>query len=171
MYKTLSGVAPKYISDLLITYSPQRTLRSGNRLLLAVPHFRCKTKGGRAFSAHCFTVQHFGATLFLFNFLFISINNQVLSKQPSIQSDLQPKAMPFILDSMHTFVNIRGCNVVVTKPKLLICCHGSSKMTCIYGYSCRYIWDLTQLPLRSDVIVCMTLHASPCEKLQGYIYR
>ncbi len=51
MCKALSDLAPKYTSDLLIPYSPQRALRSNNRLLLTVPRCRCKTKGGRAFSA------------------------------------------------------------------------------------------------------------------------
>ncbi len=51
MYKALSGLAPKYISDLLIPYSPQRALRSSNQFLLTVPRCRCKTKGSRAFSA------------------------------------------------------------------------------------------------------------------------
>ena len=51
VYKALSGLAPKYISDLLIPYSPQRALRSSNQLLLTVPRCRCKTKGGWAFSA------------------------------------------------------------------------------------------------------------------------
>ncbi len=49
--KALSDLAPKYSSDLLIPYSPQRALRSNNQLLLTVPRCRCKTKGGRAFSA------------------------------------------------------------------------------------------------------------------------
>ncbi len=51
VYKALSDLAPKYISDLLIPYSPQRALRSNNQLLLSVPHCRYKTEGGRPFSA------------------------------------------------------------------------------------------------------------------------
>lgn len=34
VYKAISGVAPNYISDLLIPYSPQRALRSSNQPLL-----------------------------------------------------------------------------------------------------------------------------------------
>ncbi len=34
-----------------IFYSPQRAHRSSNQFLLTVPRCRCKTKGGRAFSA------------------------------------------------------------------------------------------------------------------------
>lgn len=46
------AVTPKYISDLLIPYSPQRALRSSNQLLLTVPCCRCKTeKGRRSFSS------------------------------------------------------------------------------------------------------------------------
>ncbi len=33
VYRALSGLAPKYISDLLISYSPQRALRFNNQLL------------------------------------------------------------------------------------------------------------------------------------------
>ncbi len=51
VHKALSGLASKYISDLLIPYSLQRALWSNNQLLLTVPHCCCKTKGGRAFSA------------------------------------------------------------------------------------------------------------------------
>ncbi len=50
VYRALSGLAPKYISDLLISYSPQRALRFNNQLLWTVPRCRCKTKGGRTFS-------------------------------------------------------------------------------------------------------------------------
>ncbi len=51
VYKALSGLVPKYTSDLLIPYSHQRALMSNNQLLLTVPCCRCKAKGGRAFSA------------------------------------------------------------------------------------------------------------------------
>ncbi len=51
VYKTLPGLAPKYISDLVTPYSPQRALKSNNQFILSVQRCRCKTEGGRAFSA------------------------------------------------------------------------------------------------------------------------
>lgn len=50
VYKALSGLAPKYISDLLHPYSPTRALRSSDQLLLTVPRCRYKSKGDHAFS-------------------------------------------------------------------------------------------------------------------------
>ena len=46
VYKSLHGLAPKYISDMLETYEPTRTLRTSGRGLLLVP--RVRTKQGEA---------------------------------------------------------------------------------------------------------------------------
>ncbi len=48
-YKTLNGLTPQYISDLLSRYDSARTLRSSGRNLLSVANSRLKTKGDRAF--------------------------------------------------------------------------------------------------------------------------
>ena len=44
------GLAPNYIADMLIDYEPARSLRSSGGGLLAVPRWRLKLKGDRAFS-------------------------------------------------------------------------------------------------------------------------
>ena len=49
-YKCLNGLGPRYLSDLLIPYRPQRTLRSDSANLLVVPRTSLKTYGDRAFS-------------------------------------------------------------------------------------------------------------------------
>ena len=49
-FKSLSGLAPSYISDLLKPYAPIRTLRSCDKALLEVPPSRLRTKGDRAFA-------------------------------------------------------------------------------------------------------------------------
>ena len=46
----MNDLAPQYISDLLVQYKPPRVLRSSDRKLLQVPHFKLKTYGGRSFS-------------------------------------------------------------------------------------------------------------------------
>ena len=46
MYKSLQGLAPKYISDLLEPYEPTGTLRTSGRGLLLVS--RVRTKQGEA---------------------------------------------------------------------------------------------------------------------------
>ena len=46
VYKSLNGLAPKYISDMLEPYEPTRTLRTSGRGLLLVP--RVRTKQGEA---------------------------------------------------------------------------------------------------------------------------
>uniref|UniRef100_A0A669EE25 Reverse transcriptase domain-containing protein n=1 Tax=Oreochromis niloticus TaxID=8128 RepID=A0A669EE25_ORENI len=48
-YRTLHSVAPTYLSDLLLSYHPSKSLRSCDQGLLVVPHTRLKTKGDRAF--------------------------------------------------------------------------------------------------------------------------
>lgn len=50
VYKTLHGLAPLYLSDLLHLHIPSRALRSADQLLLEVPRSRLKTRGDRAFA-------------------------------------------------------------------------------------------------------------------------
>lgn len=50
VYKVLSGLAPQYISDLIVPYSPSRVLRSTDQRLLKVPCCNLKSKGDCAFS-------------------------------------------------------------------------------------------------------------------------
>ena len=49
-YKALHGLAPSYISHLLVQYTPRRTLRSQNQHLLHIPRARTQTYGHRSFS-------------------------------------------------------------------------------------------------------------------------
>ena len=49
-FKGLRGIAPVYISDMLIQYLPGRSLRSAHKHLLVVPKSNCKSFGDRAFS-------------------------------------------------------------------------------------------------------------------------
>ena len=49
-YKALNGLAPSYITELLHSYQPKRTLRSSNAQLLTVPPSRTCCYGDRAFS-------------------------------------------------------------------------------------------------------------------------
>uniref|UniRef100_A0A8C1IL60 Reverse transcriptase domain-containing protein n=1 Tax=Cyprinus carpio TaxID=7962 RepID=A0A8C1IL60_CYPCA len=51
VFKSLNGLAPQYISELLHIYTPSRSLRSGDQLRLNVPRTRLKTRGNRSFSA------------------------------------------------------------------------------------------------------------------------
>ncbi len=50
-YKALHGLAPQYLSDLLIPYTPTRDLRSSETGLLTVPLTRLRLMGDRAFSS------------------------------------------------------------------------------------------------------------------------
>lgn len=50
VFKSLKGLAPLYISDLLIKYAPPRALRSNDQLLLTIPPSRLKSRGDRAFA-------------------------------------------------------------------------------------------------------------------------
>jgi len=49
-FKALNGQPPKYLSELLVFYVPQRNLRSTGQNLLVEPKARLKTYGDRAFS-------------------------------------------------------------------------------------------------------------------------
>ena len=49
-FKALNNLCPSYISDLLETYKPTRSLRSSSRNLLAIPRSKLKSYGHRAFS-------------------------------------------------------------------------------------------------------------------------
>ncbi len=51
-YKALHGLAPQYLSDLLIPYTPTRDLRSSETGLLTVPLTRLRLMGDRAFLLH-----------------------------------------------------------------------------------------------------------------------
>ncbi len=50
-YKALHGLAPQYLSELLIPYTPTRDLRSSETGLLTVPLTRLRLMGDRAFSS------------------------------------------------------------------------------------------------------------------------
>ena len=50
VFKCLNGLAPQYLSDLLIEYKPTRALRSSSKNLLVVPRVNTKRYGERAFS-------------------------------------------------------------------------------------------------------------------------
>ena len=52
MLKALNGQAPSYINDLLVTYAPNRSLRSGEQSLLSIPRSRLARAGDRAFSRY-----------------------------------------------------------------------------------------------------------------------
>ncbi len=49
-FKSLHGLAPTYLSDLLSPYTPSRLLRSSGGELLCVPRSRLSSMGGRSFS-------------------------------------------------------------------------------------------------------------------------
>lgn len=49
-FKSLSGLAPLYLSQLIVSYSPTRNLRSASKHLLEVPNVRLKSYGDRTFS-------------------------------------------------------------------------------------------------------------------------
>ncbi|XP_078139509.1 uncharacterized protein LOC144539314 [Centroberyx gerrardi] len=49
-YKSLHGLAPSYLSDLIIPYIPSRALRSQDAGYLIVPRIKKKSAGSRAFS-------------------------------------------------------------------------------------------------------------------------
>jgi hypothetical protein len=47
VYKALHGLAPDYLSDLIQLHQPARSLRSGSRTMLTVPHTHSATYGNR----------------------------------------------------------------------------------------------------------------------------
>ena len=49
-YRALHGLAPDYIADLVMPYSPARSLRSANERLLTVPASRLRSLGDRRFA-------------------------------------------------------------------------------------------------------------------------
>ncbi len=49
-YKALNGLAPQYLSELLLHYSPSRPLHSQNSGHLIIPRISKSTAGGRSFS-------------------------------------------------------------------------------------------------------------------------
>ena len=48
-YRALRGLAPTYITELLVPYTPTRTLRSSTEQLLVVQKYRIKSFGARSF--------------------------------------------------------------------------------------------------------------------------
>ncbi len=50
VFKSLNGLAPPYISELLHPYMPTHSLRSADQLLLNVPKTKRKLRGDRAFA-------------------------------------------------------------------------------------------------------------------------
>ncbi|KAI2646354.1 putative RNA-directed DNA polymerase from transposon BS [Labeo rohita] len=50
VFKSLNGLAPSYLCNMLVPYIPTRSLRSSDSGLLAVPRYRLSSMGGRSFS-------------------------------------------------------------------------------------------------------------------------
>lgn len=50
VFKSLHGLAPRYMTELIRHYAPSRALRSADHLLLVVPRVKLKSRGERAFS-------------------------------------------------------------------------------------------------------------------------
>ena len=50
VYKSLHGLAPVYLQDLVYLHTPGRSLRSANQRQLSVPSVRTTTYGDRTFS-------------------------------------------------------------------------------------------------------------------------
>ena len=50
-YKALNGLAPQYLADLIMFYTPGRTLRSSSQYLLHTPKWNLSTYGRRSFSS------------------------------------------------------------------------------------------------------------------------
>ncbi len=50
VYKSLNGLAPPYLSELLQVYKPPRSLRSAEKGVLFVPRTKYKRRGDRAFA-------------------------------------------------------------------------------------------------------------------------
>ena len=48
-YRALHGLAPSYLSNMLVIYYPARPLRSGNKLMLCKPAVSSTTFGARTF--------------------------------------------------------------------------------------------------------------------------
>ena len=48
-FKSLNGLAPPYLGNLLILYQPSRTLRFSNDIQLSLPHHKYLAYGGRSF--------------------------------------------------------------------------------------------------------------------------
>ncbi len=51
-YKVLHGLAPQYLAELLIPYTPSRNLRSSQSGILVVTKTRLRSGGDRAFSSY-----------------------------------------------------------------------------------------------------------------------
>ncbi len=50
VFKAVHGMAPAYVSELIVVRQAPRSLRSNNKLLLTVPRTHLKLKGDRAFA-------------------------------------------------------------------------------------------------------------------------
>jgi len=50
-FRSLHGLAPSYLADLVLPYVPKQSLRSENQLMLTIPKTYLKTLGDRAFSS------------------------------------------------------------------------------------------------------------------------
>ena len=57
VYKGLHGLAPPYISALLVSHTPTRNLRSSSKAVLTIPKHNTATYGACAFS--CFALSQY----------------------------------------------------------------------------------------------------------------
>ena len=49
-FKAINKQAPSYLTDLVVSYTPSRSLRSSSKNLLKIPMYSLKSYGGRSFA-------------------------------------------------------------------------------------------------------------------------
>ncbi len=89
-YKSLKGLAPTYLSDLIQLHVPSRSLRSADLMLLVVPRVRLKDRGD-----HDFAVV---AAAILWNTLPVSV--RMVTTLSAFKTSLKTHFYPFAFNSV-----------------------------------------------------------------------
>ena len=60
-FNSLNDMVPIYLQELLLSYIPQRTLRSSSKFLLVTPRYNLRLYGQRALFIYCTSIMEFSS--------------------------------------------------------------------------------------------------------------
>ena len=118
VFKSLHGLAPLYVSDLIKVHRPSRALRSADQMLLDVPRSNRKSRGDRAFAVVAPT---------LWNALPLTVRSA--TSLSSFKSLLKTHLFSIAFDWVGSLL----CEAVCVYLSVLTCCF----VVAVFIWSCK----------------------------------
>ena len=140
---------PPYLSDLLHSYQPPRTLRSLDTSLLSVPRFCLETFGQRSFSV-------FGPTVW---------NSLPLPLRKTQCFSTFKKKLKTHLFEKHLSWYLQACSSVYVAQLVCVCV-----CVCVCACACAFVCDTLFMVMTAGMMYMMLWNDSPLPPHNMYVY-